>query len=53
MSDATQDFVNNIPGEEDLDSVKIQKVDDATDVQHTTKSATMKEKKNYSLTFVD
>ena len=45
MSDATNDSVNNLPSEEDADSVKLQKVDDASDVQHAAKSATMKTKK--------
>ena len=54
MSDATKDSINNLPSEEDGDSVKLQKVDDASKVQHTAKSATMKNKeKNYSLTFGD
>ena len=45
MSDATNDSVNNLPSEEDADSVKFQKVDDACDVQHAAKSATIKNKK--------
>ena len=54
MSDATKDSINNLPSEEDGDSVKLQKVDDASKVQHTAKSATMKnKKKKYSLTFGD
>ena len=29
MSDATNDFVNNLLGEEDANSIKLQKLDDA------------------------
>ena len=36
MSDATNDFVNNLPSEEDVDSIKLQKLDDASVVQLTT-----------------
>ena len=52
MSDATKDSINNLPSEEDGDSVKLQKVDDASKVQHTAKSATMKNKKKKKL-FID
>ena len=45
MSDATKDSINNLPSEEDGDSVKLQKVDDASKVQHTAKFATMKNQK--------
>ena len=33
MSDATNDFVNNLPSEEDDNPIKLQRLDDASDVQ--------------------
>ena len=36
MSDATNDSTNNLPSEEDVDSIKLQKLDDASVVQLTT-----------------
>ena len=35
MSDATNDSTNNLPSEEDVDSIKLQGLDDASDVQLT------------------
>ena len=52
MSDATKDSINNLPSEEDGDSIKLQKVDDASKVQHIAKSATMKNQKKKKL-FID
>ena len=53
MSDAKNDSVNNLLNEEDAGSVKLQKLDDSSDVQLTAKSTTMKNKRkiNYSSNF--
>ena len=49
MSDAKNDSVNNLLNEEDAGSVKLQKLDDSSDVQLTAKSTTMKNKRKKKL----
>ena len=45
MSDATNDSVNNLPSEEDAGSIKLQRLDDASDVQLTPISDRQKRKR--------
>ena len=42
MSATSKDCVNNLSSEGDHNSTKLQRNDDASNVQHTTKSATAK-----------